>query len=175
MRMEIKTQIPDFVLREATEADVPLILSFIRELAEYEKLAHEVVATEDVLRESLFGDRKIAEVILGYYQNESVSFALFFHNFSTFLGQPGIYLEDLYVKPEMRGKGLGKSMLAYLASLARERNCGRFEWWVLDWNEPALKFYRSMGAIPMDEWTVQRLEGVALEKLADEFRSDGDI
>jgi len=173
--MEIKTQIPGFVLREATEADVPLILSFIRELAEYEKLAHEVVATEDVLRESLFGDRKIAEVIIGYYQDESVSFALYFHNFSTFIGKPGIYLEDLYVKPEMRGKGLGKSMLAYLASLARERKCGRFEWWVLDWNEPALKFYRSMGAIPMDEWTVQRLEGEALEKLADEFRSDEDI
>ena len=170
--MEIKTHIPNFVLREATEADVSLILSFIRELAEYEKLAHEVEATEDVLRESLFGDRKIAEVILGYYQDESVSFALFFHNFSTFLGQPGIYLEDLYVKPEMRGKGLGKTMLAYLARLALERKCGRLEWWVLDWNEPALKFYRSMGAIPMDEWTVQRLAGEDLEKLADAFRSE---
>jgi len=170
--MEIKTNIPNFVLREATETDVSLILSFIRELAEYEKLAHEVEATEDVLRESLFGDRKIAEVILGYYQNEPVSFALFFHNFSTFLGQPGIYLEDLYVKPEMRGKGLGRTMLAYLARLALERKCGRLEWWVLDWNEPALNFYRSMGAIPMDEWTVQRLAGDDLEKLADEFRSE---
>jgi len=173
--MEIRTHISDFVLREATEADIPLVLSFIRELAEYEKLAHEVVTTEKVLRESLFGDRMVAEVILGYFQDEPVSFALFFHNFSTFIGKPGIYLEDLYVKPEMRGKGLGKTMLAYLARLARERNCGRFEWWVLDWNEPAVKFYRSIGAIPMDEWTVQRLAGEALEKLADKFRcEDGD-
>jgi len=170
--MEIKTSIPDFVLREATEKEVPLVLSFIHELAEYEKLAHEVVATEEVLRKSLFGDRKVAEVIIGYYQDEPVSLALFFHNFSTFLGQPGIYLEDLYVKPEMRGKGFGKAILAYLASLARERNCGRLEWWVLDWNEPALKFYRSIGAMPMDEWTVQRVAGEALEKLANTFRSD---
>ena len=170
--MEIKTHIPNFVLREATETDVSLILSFVRELAEYEKLAHEVEATEDALRESLFGDRKIAEVILGYYQDEPVSFALFFYNFSTFLGRPGIYLEDLYVKPQMRGKGLGRAMLAYLARLALERKCGRLEWWVLDWNEPALKFYRSMGAIPMDEWTVQRLAGGDLEKLAGEFRSE---
>jgi len=167
--MEIKTHIPNFVLREATEADVALILSFIHQLAEYEKLAHEVEATEDVLRQSLFGDQKVAEVILGYYQGASVSFALFFHNFSTFLGRPGIYLEDLYVKPEMRGKGFGKTMLAYLARLALDRKCGRLEWWVLDWNEPALNFYRSMGAIPMDEWTVQRLAGENLEKLADQF------
>ncbi|MBT3254755.1 MAG: GNAT family N-acetyltransferase [Candidatus Marinimicrobia bacterium] len=167
--MNIKTSIPDFVIREAVENDVPLILSFIHELAEYEKLANEVVATETVLRESLFGDRKVAEVFLGYYQGEAVAFALFFHNFSTFLGQPGIYLEDLYVKPQMRGKGLGKSMLAYIAHLARERKCGRFEWWVLDWNKSALKFYRSVGAIPMDEWTVQRLTGEALNQLADEF------
>ena len=155
--MNIKTSIPDFVIREAVENDVPLILSFIHELAEYEKLANEVVATETVLRESLFGDRKVAEVFLGYYQGEAVAFALFFHNFSTFLGQPGIYLEDLYVKPQMR------------AHLARERKCGRFEWWVLDWNKSALKFYRSVGAIPMDEWTVQRLTGEALNQLADEF------
>ncbi len=174
--MEIKTHIPDFAIREATEADVPLILSFIRELAEYEKLAHEVVATEDVLCESLFGDRKVAEVVIGYYQEEPVSFALFFHNFSTFLGRPGIYLEDLYVKPGMRGKGLGKTMLAYIARLARKRNCGRFEWWVLDWNSIALKFYRSMGAVPMDEWTVQRLEGETLERLANQFRNeDGGV
>ncbi|MCF7922007.1 MAG: GNAT family N-acetyltransferase [Candidatus Marinimicrobia bacterium] len=167
--MEIKTSIPDFVIREAQEEDVPLILAFIRELAAYEQLANEVVTSEEVLRDSLFGDRMVAEVLLGYFQGEAVSFALFFHNFSTFLGQPGIYLEDLYVKPHMRGKGLGRSMLAYLAHLARERNCGRFEWWVLDWNKSALKFYRSLGAVPMDEWTVQRLEGDTLNNLANEF------
>ncbi len=167
--MKIKTRIQDFILREATKSDVPLILSFIRELAEYEKLDSEVVATENGLRRSLFGDHKVAEVLLGFYQNKPVSFALFFHNFSTFLGQAGIYMEDLYVKPEMRGQGIGKVMLAYLARLALERNCGRFEWWVLDWNKPALKFYSSMGAVPMDEWTVHRLAGVALEELAEEF------
>jgi len=173
--MTVTTGIPDFVICEAVEDDVPLILSFIHELAEYEKLAHEVVATEEVLRESLFGDRKVAEVLLGYYGGEAVSFALFFHNFSTFLGQPGIYLEDLYVKPQMRGKGLGKVMLAYLANLARIRKCGRFEWWVLDWNKSALKFYREVGAIPMDAWTVQRLEGDALNELADQFVGGDDI
>lgn len=167
--MEIKTPIPDFVLREATKTDVPLILSFIHELAQYEKLSHEVVATMEGLRESLFGDRKVAEVIIGYYHDEPVSFALFFHNFSTFIGKPGIYLEDLYVRPEMRGKGLGRTTLAYLAHLARERNCARFEWWVLDWNEPAIKLYNSIGAVPMSEWTVQRITGQALDKLADEF------
>ena len=167
--MEIKTRIPGFILREATPTDTPLILEFIRELADYEKLAHEVIATEAVLHESLFGNRKVAEVILGYYQTEPVSFALFFHNFSTFIGKPGIYLEDLYVKTEMRGRGFGKTMLAYLAHLARERNYGRFEWWVLDWNKPALKLYNSIGAIPMSEWTVQRLEGDALIKLSNEF------
>lgn len=168
----MKTSIPGYTLQDATEADVPLVLSFIRELAEYEKVAHDVTATEDVLRESLFGNQRVAEVVLGYYRNEPVSFALFFHNFSTHLGQPGLYLEDLYVKPDMRGKGFGRTMLAYLARLARERRCGRFEWCVLDWNEPAIKFYRSLGAVPMDEWTVQRLEGEALEKLAGEFRSE---
>ncbi len=169
--MEIKTNIPDFVIREATKDDIPLILAFIHELADYEKLAKEVVATEEVLHESLFGDRNVAEVLIGYFQGEPVSFALYFHNFSTFLGRAGIYLEDLYVKPQMRGKGLGRSMLAYMATIARTRKCGRFEWWVLDWNKPALKFYRSVGAIPMDEWTVQRLEGDALDKLANEFDS----
>jgi GNAT superfamily N-acetyltransferase len=167
--MEIKTHIPGFILREATQSDVSLILEFIRELADYEKLAQEVIATEVVLHESLFGDRKVAEVILGYFQNEPVSFALFFHNFSTFIGKPGLYLEDLYVKTEMRGSGFGKTMLAYLAHLARKRNCGRFEWWVLDWNKPALNLYNSIGAVPMNEWTVQRLEGDALEKLANQF------
>ena len=127
--MKIQTQIPGFVIREASVADVPLILAFIRDLAEYEKLIHEVVATEETLRETLFGNRKIAEVVFGELDQEPVSFALFFHNFSTFLGRPGIYLEDLFVKPEMRGKGIGKMMLAYLAKLAKDRNCGRLEWW----------------------------------------------
>jgi GNAT superfamily N-acetyltransferase len=167
--MKIKTKLQKFTIREATEADVGLILSFIKELAEYEKLLHEVVATEVTLRESLFGTRQVAEVVIGEWEEHPVAFALFFHNFSTFLGRPGIYLEDLYVKPEMRGKGIGKTMLAYLARLAEERNCGRLEWWVLDWNEPAIKFYRAIGAEPMDEWTVQRVTGNALKKLAAEF------
>ena len=123
--MPIKTLIADFEIHEAGIEDIPVILSFIRQLAEYEKLAYEVKATEDILRESLFGKRKVAEVILGYYQGQAVAFALFFHNFSTFLGKPGIYLEDLFVKPEMRGKGFGKIILSYLAFLAKERDCGR--------------------------------------------------
>jgi GNAT superfamily N-acetyltransferase len=167
--MERKTRIPEFVIRQASTSDVPFILSFIRQLAEYEELSHEVVATEEILRNSLFGKNPVAEVILGYYQNEPVAFALFFHNFSTFLGKPGLYIEDLFVKPEMRGKGFGKVMLSYLAKLAKQRKLGRLEWWVLDWNEPALKFYRSIGAQAMDEWTVQRLDGDALEKLAKKF------
>jgi GNAT superfamily N-acetyltransferase len=166
---EVQTKIPGFAIREATVADVPLILTFIRALADYEKLLHEVVATEEILRETLFGNRKVAEVVIGYLDGQAVSFALFFHNFSTFLGKPGLYLEDLFVKPEARGKGIGKVMLAYLAKLAKDRDCGRLEWWVLDWNEPAIGFYRSIGAIPMDEWTVQRVTGDALIELADHF------
>jgi GNAT superfamily N-acetyltransferase len=152
----------------ATEADVPLILRFIRGLAEYEKLAHEVVATEQDLRETLFGPRPGAEVVLAYAGAEAVGFALFFHNYSTFLGRPGLYLEDLYVLPEARGRGVGRALLAHLARLARERRCGRLEWWVLDWNESAIRFYRSLGAAPMDQWTVYRMTGQALERLADE-------
>ncbi len=155
-----------FEIKPATINDVPLILSFIKELADYEKLLHEVVATEAVLTETLFGKQAHAEVVIGYYNQQPASFALFFHNFSTFLGRPGIYLEDLFVKPEYRSKGLGKQMLAYLAKLAQERNCGRLEWWVLDWNEPAINFYKSIGAKPMDEWTVHRVTGDALEQLA---------
>lgn len=113
--------------------------------------------------------RKAAEVIIGEYDGEPVGFALFFHNFSTFLGRPGIYLEDLYIRPEMRGRGYGKTLLVFLAKLAKERNCGRFEWWCLDWNEPSINFYKSIGAIPMDEWTVYRVTGQALDDLADEF------
>jgi GNAT superfamily N-acetyltransferase len=153
-------------IRIATEADVPLILSFIKELAGYERLSHEVSATEDLLRKWLFGERQGAEVVVGYRGDEPAGFALFFHNFSTFLGRPGIYLEDLYVKPELRGQGVGRSMLAYLAKLAKERDYGRLEWSVLDWNEPAIELYKSIGAVPMDEWTVYRLTGEALDELA---------
>ena len=166
----IKTTIPNFTLRFATEADVALILSFIKELADYEKMLDEVVATEAVLHESLFV-RKAAEVVIGEYEGKPVSFGLFFHNFSTFLGRPGIYLEDLYVRPEMRGKGIGKLMLAYLAKLAKERNCGRLEWWCLDWNEPSYEFYIRMGAEPMDEWTVFRVCDQALTDLAERFET----
>lgn len=145
---------------------MPLILSFIKELAEYERLSHEVSATEDLLRFHLFGERREAEVVIGQHADEPAGFALFFHNFSTFLGRPGIYLEDLYVKPAFRGNGIGRAMLVYLARLARERDCGRLEWSVLDWNEPAIGLYRGIGAVPMDDWTVYRVAGEALQKLA---------
>lgn len=161
-------------IRPATVTDVPLILDFIKGLAEYEKLAHEVVATEDVLRETLFGEKPAAEVVIGYLEDQPVCFALFFHNFSTFLGRPGLYLEDLFVKPEFRGRGFGRKLLSHLAKLAKERNCGRLEWWVLDWNEPAIRFYKSLGAIPMDEWTVFRLNGEEFTRLAEETRGSGD-
>ena len=157
---------PDFEIKSATSADVPLILSFIKKLAVYERLEHEAVATEMILRETLFGERREAEVIIGYYQNKPVCFALFFHSFSTFLGRPGIYLEDLFVDEEQRGKGFGKALLVYLAQLAVARNCGRLEWAVLNWNEPAIRFYQSLGARPMDEWTVYRLTGETLTALA---------
>ncbi|WP_105617522.1 GNAT family N-acetyltransferase [Vallitalea okinawensis] len=155
----------EFNLRFANEKDVPLILGFIKELAEYEKLLDEVVATEEILYDSLFV-KKAAEVIIGEYKGKPVSFALFFHNFSTFLGKPGIYLEDLYVKPEMRGKGIGKEMLSYLARLAKERDCGRLEWWCLNWNTSSVEFYYGIGAEAMDEWTVFRVCDDALDELA---------
>ncbi|MHB8580104.1 MAG: GNAT family N-acetyltransferase [Ignavibacteriaceae bacterium] len=144
-------------IREANEKDAPLILSLIKELAVYEKLLHEVVATEGQLTEMLFGKKKYAEVLIANYGDENAGFALFFHNFSTFIGKPGIYLEDLYVKPQFRGKGIGKSLLLSLVKLAKERNCGRVEWAVLNWNESAIKFYNSLGAKPMNQWTVYRL------------------
>ncbi len=165
----IDTELEGFKLRFAQEGDTALILEFIKELARYEKMLDMVVATEDILRDSLF-HKKAAEVIIGEYKGEPVGFALFFHNFSTFLGQAGIYLEDLFVKPEMRGRGMGKLMLSFLARLALERNCGRLEWWVLDWNEPSINFYKSMGALPMDEWTVYRVTGDNLKSLGDRFR-----
>lgn len=164
----IDTGLDGFKLRFATEADLPLILYFIKELAAYEVLLDEVTATEDVLYESLF-QRKMAEVVIGVYQDKPVSFALFYHNFSTFLGKPGIYLEDLYVKSEVRGKGIGKIMLAFMAKLTLERNCSRLEWSCLDWNETSVQFYKQMGAVPMDEWTTFRMEEQALEDLARKF------
>jgi GNAT superfamily N-acetyltransferase len=157
-----------FQISAATERDVPTLVSFIRQLAEYEKLSDQCVVKEEVLRESLFGRRRVAEAVIGYFQNQPVGFALFFHNFSTFLGRPGLYLEDLFVIPEMRGRGFGKALLVHLARLARERGCGRFEWSVLDWNEPSIQFYKNLGAIPMDEWTAYRVTGEALARLADE-------
>ena len=150
----------------AAQSDVPLILSFIRKLAEYEKLAHEFAATEDGLREALFGERPYAEVVLAYVDGAPAGFALFFHNFSTFWGRPGIYLEDLFVDPEHRGKGAGKALLAHVAKMAVERGCSHLQWAVLDWNEPSIRFYKSLGAKPKDEWTLFRLSGDALNQLA---------
>jgi GNAT superfamily N-acetyltransferase len=154
-------------LRPATPADVPLILGFIRELAAYEKLDDQVLATESLLAEQLFGPRPAAEVVIAEVDGLAVGFALFFHNFSTFLGRRGLYLEDLFVLPAYRGRGIGRRLLSYLARIAIERRCGRMEWWVLDWNETAIRFYRSIGARPMDDWTVYRLDGDALARLAD--------
>lgn len=155
-------------IREATRADLPLIAQFIRDLAAYEKLSHEVRFDEAVLAERLFGPRPYAEVIIGEIGGAPQGFALFFHNFSTFEGRPGIYLEDLFVRPEARGSGLGKALLAHLAKLAVERDCARLEWWVLDWNSPSIGFYQSLGARLMDEWTVMRVDGAALTRLAGE-------
>ena len=157
---------PELAIRAAVEEDTPLILRLVKELAEYEELSHEVVATEDSLRRSLFGERCFAEALIGEVEGEPAGFALFFHDFSTFLGRPGIYLEDLYVRPEFRGSGLGRALLVYLARLALERGCGRLEWSVLDWNEPAIGFYKSVGAVPLDGWTGYRVTGEALEQLS---------
>ena len=152
--------------RNAQRNDVGLILQFIRELADYEKMLSEVVADEATLEEWIF-DKQKAEVIFALEGEKAVGFALYFHNFSTFLGRAGIYLEDLYVKPEYRGKGYGKAILKKLASIAVERGCGRLEWWCLDWNKPSIDFYRSLGAEPMDDWTVYRIAGETLTNLAE--------
>jgi GNAT superfamily N-acetyltransferase len=154
-------------IRKATDQDVSLVAWFIRQLAEYEKLAHEAVATEQSLRATLFAERPAAEVLLGYFQDRPVAFAVFFHNFSTFMGRPGLYLEDLFVIPEMRSRGFGRAMLVHLAKLARDRGCSRFEWAVLDWNKPAIEFYKKLGAVPMSDWTIFRLSGDALERLSE--------
>ena len=153
-------------IRPANPADLPLIAALIRALAEYEKLADEVRFDEAVLGDKLFGPRPYAEVLIGEVGGEPMGFALFFHNFSTFEGRPGIYLEDLFVRPEARGAGLGKALLGELARIAVARDCARLEWSVLDWNEPSIGFYRSLGARPMDEWTVMRVDGSALDALA---------
>ena len=153
-------------IRPATPDDVPLIRQLIVELAEYERMRDAAVATDAQLREQLFGAQPAAEVLIGEVDGQPAGFALFFHNFSTFLGRRGLYLEDLFVRPQFRGAGLGKHLMASLARLAVQRGCGRFEWSVLDWNTPSIGFYRSIGAVGMDEWTVQRLQGDALHALA---------
>ena len=153
-------------IRQATRTDVPLVLSFVKGLAEYEKLGHLVVATEEVIAEELFGPKSHTEVLLGHVGAEPVAFAVYFHNFSTFLGRKGLYLEDLFVLPAYRRRGFGRSMLLQLARIAAERKCGRFEWSVLDWNEPAIFFYETLGATIMHEWKLVRVTGEALEKMA---------
>ena len=158
-------------LRFAQASDAPLVLAFIRELAEYEQLPHEVQTDAASLAESLFGETPGAEVVIAEVEGMPAGFALFFHNYSTFLGRRGLYLEDLFVRPAYRGKGLGRVLMAFLAKLAVERDCGRFEWSVLDWNTPAIDFYRSLGARGMDEWTGQRVTGNALHALAAQFDS----
>jgi GNAT superfamily N-acetyltransferase len=154
-------------IEPAVRADVPLILGFIRELADYERMLDKVEATEELLFEQLFGDRPGAEVVIARWDGEPVGFALFFHNFSTFQGRRGLYLEDLFVRPAYRGQGVGRALLEYLARAAVSRGCGRLEWSVLDWNEPAIGFYRALGAVPMSDWTVHRLEGAPLQALAE--------
>jgi len=157
----------NFAIRVAIVDDVPIILELIHALATYERAPNEVTATEQGLVEVLFGEKPAAEVLLAFENETAVGFAVFFHNFSTWLGRPGLYLEDLFVKPEHRGKGYGRALLIHLAKIARERGCGRMEWAVLDWNEPAIEFYRKLGAKPMDEWTVFRLTRDGIAKLAD--------
>ncbi len=166
MTTYFETSSENFKIRFATVEDVPLILKFIKDLADYEELLHEVVATEDILRTSLF-EKKQAEVIIGEYMGKPIGFALFFHNFSTFLGKSNLYLEDLFVKPEVRGKGFGKILLAFLGKIAVDRGCGRLDWWCLDWNTSSIDFYKEMGANPMSDWTVYRVEGDKLVELSE--------
>ncbi len=156
----------DFTIQNATPDDIPIILGLIRDLAEYERAPNEAVATEEDLREVLFGERPAAEVLIARENNTTVGFAVFFHNFSTWLGRPGLYLEDLFVRPEDRGKGYGRALLVRLAQIAKERGCARMEWAVLDWNEPAIKFYRTLGAAPNKEWTIFRLTRDQIAELA---------
>ena len=156
----------NFRITPATPADIPLLSAMIHELAEYEKLTHLVVTDHERLREALFGDVSSVEAILGWEGDEAIAFALYFHNFSTFLGRRGLYLEDLFVRPSYRRKGYGRALLIYLAQLAVQRGCGRFEWSVLDWNQPAIQFYENLGATVLPDWRIVRLTGQALEELA---------
>jgi GNAT superfamily N-acetyltransferase len=167
--MKIQT---DFAIRSAIVEDVPIILQLIRDLATYERAPNEVTATEEQLVDVLFGEKPVAEVLLAFEGKSPVGFAVFFHNFSTWLGRPGLYLEDLFVKPEKRGKGYGRALLVDLAKIARDRGCGRMEWAVLNWNEPAIKFYRTLGAMPLDEWTVYRLTRDGIARLAETEQVD---
>lgn len=165
MAQRFRTPVPHLCFRFASREDVPLLLTLIRELAEFEQLLDQVKADEATLSEALFGSRRIAEVVIAEFEGEPAGFALYFHNFSTFVGRAGLYLEDLYVRPHLRGRGVGRWLIAFVAKIAVERNCGRFEWAVLDWNTRALELYRSLGAVPMDDWTVQRVTGAALQRL----------
>ena len=163
----MRTETKNFTIRPATIVDVPIVLQLIRDLATYERAPSEVAATEEQLVDVLFGERPVAEVLLAFEDEMPIGFAVFFHNFSTWLGRPGLYLEDLFVKPEARGKGYGRALLIHLAKIARDRGCGRMEWAVLNWNGPAIQFYRKLGAKPMDEWTVFRLTTDGIAKLAE--------
>ncbi len=167
MNKIIETKIPGFKILQAEKKDIKLIKDLIYELAVYEKLSHQAIASESDLETYLFSEKKVAEVLLGYFNEKPVGFALFFQNFSTFLGKPGIYLEDIFIREEFRGRGFGKALLIQIAKIAMERDCGRMEWAVLDWNKPSIDFYKSLGAKVMDEWLINRLTGDALKKLAD--------
>lgn len=165
----------NITIRQAIVVDVPLILQFIRELAEYEKLAHEVIADESILKETLFGKDPKAHVIFAEIEGEAIGFALHFYNFSTFLGRPGIYIEDLYIRADYRGQGAGKKLLGHLAQKAIQEGCGRLEWWVLDWNKSSIEFYKSLYAKPMDDWTVYRLEGENLIQVASRYSFENRV
>jgi len=166
MNAAVKPALEDFKIRFADENDAELIFDFIRRLADYEKMLDKVVATKNDIMEVFF-ERKIAEAIIGEYNGEPVGFVIFFYNFSTFMGRPGIYIEDFYVNPEFRSKGIGTLLIAFIAKLAVERKCGKMEWMVLDWNESSINFYKKIGAVAMDEWETYKLDGIALEKLAE--------
>jgi GNAT superfamily N-acetyltransferase len=170
--MQFTTNLPGFEIRWAEKTDISLIRTLIFEIAEYEKLSHEVKTQEADLEKYIFGEDKIAEVLLGFFEGQAVGFALFFHNFSTFVGKPGIYLEDLFIREKYRGKGYGKALLTLLARIAVERGCGRLEWSVLDWNKPALDFYQSLGAKIMDEWLINRVTGESLTKMGQMFSGE---